>query len=364
MERFIGLKNRRVFVTGHTGFTGSWLLIWLRKIGAEVYGYSQPARTIPSMFKDSGLDETTAHTLADVRDFEKLRKEMQAFKPEVVVHLAAQPLVIEGHLKPLLTFEVNALGTANVLEASRNCESVIGTLVITTDKVYEQGDFAHAFTETDRLGGLDPYSASKSAAEHIASSYRKLNESTSSGAKGIVTVARGGNIIGGGDWSSRLVPDLIRAAQTGKEVPLRFPNAIRPWQHVITLVSGYLTILERMLTDPSGDLNGAFNFGPPESDHLTVREIAQKLSSHISGINVVFADPQFEEAPFLTLDSNKARNVLAWESPWSIETVILKTAEWYTEYLIDSKTTLKISERQIEEWLSDDRLRWEATCRQ
>jgi CDP-glucose 4,6-dehydratase len=260
-ERFNSLKGKRVFVTGHTGFTGSWACIWLNQIGCEVFGYSLEPETTPNLFSEAEVGKLVNGKIADIRNFENLREAVVEFQPDLVLHLAAQPLVRRSYRIPRETFEVNAQGTANVLEAIRGVDSIKGVLCITTDKVYKNFETDRQYVETDELEGQDPYSASKAAAELIIASYRS-SFGTAGTAFPVIAVARGGNIVGGGDWSEdRLIPDFVRAYDSNKELQIRFPSSTRPWQHVLSLVDGYLTILAGMLGPEPTKFDRAFNLG-------------------------------------------------------------------------------------------------------
>jgi CDP-glucose 4,6-dehydratase len=241
------LHGRRVFVTGHTGFTGSWACLWLQSIGAIVEGYSLPAETTPSLFGAAGLETLVRGTLADICDYPRLLSAMQVFRPDLVLHLAAQPLVRRSYREPLRTFEVNAQGTAHVLEAARTVGGVRGVVCVTTDKVYRNNEWPWAYRENDPLGGKDPYSASKASAEMVIQSYA-ASYPFSEGKGPAIATARGGNIVGGGDWSEdRLVPDFVRSVVNDAPLTLRYPEATRPWQHVLALVHGYLLLLGKLM---------------------------------------------------------------------------------------------------------------------
>jgi CDP-glucose 4,6-dehydratase len=278
------LKGKKVFITGHSGFTGSWACIWLELIGAEVFGYSLEPDTNPNLYTEAKIGNIVKGTFADVRDFETLNSEIEKFQPDLILHLAAQPLVRRSYKIPRETFEINAQGTANVLEAASRTASVMGVLCITTDKVYKNLELDYEYVESDELGGKDPYSASKAAAEQVIAGYRSTLRSQKI-LSPIISVARGGNIVGGGDWSEdRLVPDFIRAHTTGEQMSIRFPNSTRPWQHVISLVDGYLTILAGMLGGSASNFDQAFNLGPVDEKRLSVSEVLKLLSKEIFSV--------------------------------------------------------------------------------
>lgn len=342
------LRGKRIFVTGHTGFTGSWASIWLNRIGAEVFGYSLAPETIPNLYSEAKVVDLVSGIEADVRDFEKLSEAMAAFQPDLVLHLAAQPLVRRSYRIPRETFEVNAQGTANVLEAARNTPSVKGVLCITTDKVYKNLEIEYKYKESDELGGKDPYSASKAAAEVIISSFRDSFEGQGGP---LISVARGGNIIGGGDWSEdRLIPDFIRAHVSGQSMTVRNQDSTRPWQHVLALVDGYFTVLAGLLDADSSKFARAFNMGPLEEDSVAVGEVITELSRQIEGVNVELVGSELVEAGKLALDSNLASKTFGWNPRWSTSDVIRKTADWYRCYLSGQKTAYALCVEQIDSW--------------
>jgi CDP-glucose 4,6-dehydratase len=350
LSNHIELSGKKVFVTGHTGFTGSWASIWLDLRGAEVFGYSLEPETNPNLFTEAKVGEVVNGVFADIRDFERLRSELGKFQPDLVLHLAAQPLVRKSYRIPRETFEINAQGTANVLEAARLTPSVRGVLCITTDKVYKNLEKDYEYVESDELGGKDPYSASKSAAELIISGYR-----TTLRGQGIhtpiIAVARGGNIVGGGDWSEdRLIPDFIRAHESGEPLILRYPNSTRPWQHVISLVEGYLTILSGMLREHSSILDQAFNLGPIESSQFSVSDVIELLSTDIPEVNVLREKSDLPEAGKLGLNSNLAVTTFAWRPRWSTQRVIHETATWYLNVLQRKSSAYHECKNQIVSW--------------
>lgn len=323
-------NGRRVLVTGHTGFKGSWLSVWLHQMHAEVVGFSNGVPTQPSLFELAEVNGIVESVFGDVRDLDALARTIDDTEPSVVFHLAAQPLVLASYEDPIGTLETNVLGTANVLEAVRRSKTPVdAVVVVTTDKCYENRGWDHGYRETDRLGGRDPYSASKAAAEHVVNAYRSslLGESARCG---VVTV-RAGNVIGGGDYASdRLIPDLVRASETpGGRITLRNPNAERPWQHVLDCLSGYLLLVERLLHDP--DLAGAWNFGPVVGSTATVGEVVDEFV-HRLGCDVEIArsdvSVQHEEL-LLAIDSSRARRRLGWRPRLSLHDAIRVTADWY-----------------------------------
>jgi len=346
------LIGRRIIVTGHTGFKGCWLAHWLAEIGADVHGIALAPEGQPNMFDATGLKSIIHHNVIDIRDSDAMIDRFVAIDPEVVFHLAAQSLVRRSYDEPLMTFETNTLGTAYVLEACRRSPSIRAIVCITTDKVYENREWDWAYREIDALGGKDPYSASKAAAEIIAACYRDSFLATGN-AKGLAT-ARGGNVIGGGDWSDdRLIPDLVRAISDKKSMMIRNPNSSRPWQHVLTLCHGYLELAARLLDAPE-KYHGAWNFGPGTSGTVTVAKLLQhfKRAWELPEITEQEADGK-PESKLLAVDSSKARHRLEWVPPWSLEHSVARTAEWYQGFDKSPSDALKLTRKQISEYRSD-----------
>lgn len=329
-------RGKRVLITGHTGFKGSWLVLWLNELGAHVTGIALPAETQPNHWDLLGL-ATNAHYL-DIREPDALKRAFLATKPEIVFHLAAQPLVRRSYRDPLETWSTNVMGTANVLEACRQTTSVRAIVAITTDKCYENNEWPWGYRENDRLGGHDPYSASKAGSELVAASYRNafFNAENSP----LLATARAGNVIGGGDWSEdRLIPDLVRAVSQGQSLEIRSPYATRPWQHVLESLSGYL-LLGRFLLQGDKAYAEAWNFGPEPEGNRTVSEVLGKLNSHWSSLRWhVTEKPQPHEATLLYLDSAKARGKLHWQPVWNFDTALEKTAGWYRAWLESGRVT-------------------------
>lgn len=323
-------RGRRVLVTGHTGFKGSWLCLWLRALGAEVAGLALDPPSEPSHW---GLLKLPIqdHRI-DIRDEAAVRGAFAAERPEIVFHLAAQPLVRRSYREPVTTWATNVMGTAHVLEAARHTPEVRAVVVVTTDKCYENREWPWPYREQDRLGGHDPYSASKAGAELVASSYRTAFLQHPSAP--LLATARGGNVIGGGDWSEdRLIPDLVRSVGAREPLVIRSPRATRPWQHVLDCLSGYLLLGQRLL---AGDTTcaDAWNFGPAEEGNRTVEQVLRDLAGTWPQLRwQVASGPQPHEAGLLQLDSAKAKMHLGWRPVWNLERAIHHTADWYRQLL-------------------------------
>ncbi|RFC65686.1 MULTISPECIES: CDP-glucose 4,6-dehydratase [Mesorhizobium] len=322
------LAGRRVLVTGHTGFKGSWLALWLKSIGAEVHGIALAPDTVPNMFGLVGLEKLLAHNVIDIRDRASLIARVRQIDPEIVFHLAAQPLVRKSFDLPLETFDTNVMGTAHVLEACRQTRSTKAIVCVTTDKVYENTEGLRPYKEEDRLGGTDPYSSSKAAAELVAATYRKCFL-----ADRPLATARGGNVIGGGDWSEdRLIPDIVRAIHDRRPLVVRNPNASRPWQHVLNLCHAYLVLANALLTNEK-TVQRAWNFGPADQSSIPVHEVLKIFGQSwmLPEIQVVPAHGK-PETQILSLDSSLAHDALGWSPAWSLEESIANTADWYRSF--------------------------------
>ena len=322
--------GRRVLITGHTGFKGSWLALWLARLGATVTGIALDPPTRPSLFELARVHETLESDFrVDIREAGALRSAVEAAAPEIVFHLAAQPLVREGYDRPADTFATNVMGTLHLLDAATEIASVRAVLVVTTDKVYENREWPHPYREPDQLGGEDPYSASKACAELVAGSIRACRPGSAR-----IATARAGNVIGGGDFArDRLVPDCVRAFAAGVPVTLRYPQAIRPFQHVLDPLSGYLALAERLFAGEAG-ADGAWNFGPEPGGEAPVAAVANRLAA-IWGepAAVTLAEtPGPSEAGILRLDSTKARTLLGWRPVWGLEETLDETAAWYRDW--------------------------------
>jgi len=342
------LQGRRVLVTGHTGFTGGWLVLWLRALGCRVSGLALPPDTTPNLFTAARIDEGIDSRIGDIRDVATVKAAVDAAAPEIVIHLAAQPLVSRGFDLPLDTIATNVLGTANVLETARLCRSVRAVVCVTTDKVYADCSSACGYVETDALGGADPYAASKAAAEMIAACYIETMAPRGNGCR--IATARGGNIIGGGDWSKdRVVPDFMRAAAMNAPLVLRRPGAVRPWQHVLALVHGYLSLAATLLERKETSLD-AFNFGPTESEAISVGELVDRLGKAWCLPKLQIAQGQFPETAVLRVNSDKARRELGWKPPLALDRTIVITAEWYRAYYANPGKARDLTEVQIAEY--------------
>jgi CDP-glucose 4,6-dehydratase len=334
LEEMVNLwRGRRVFLTGHTGFKGGWLALWLAKLGAQVRGYALDPATEPNLFTIAGIASVVDDIRGNILDRSPLEASLQEFAPDVVFHLAAQPLVRRSYTDPLETYATNVLGTAHVLEAVRKTSSVRAVVCITTDKCYENREWVWPYRETDPLGGHDPYSSSKACAEIVSAAYRSsfFSVDRPEGHRVALATARAGNVIGGGDWSEdRLIPDLIRGFQTGQPVLIRRPKAIRPWQHVLEPVHGYIMLAERLLAGEA-QFASAFNFGPGDEDAWPVGQIADHMvATWGEGARwICDADPGVHEAGILRLDTSKARIELGWQPKLTIESALDWTLNWY-----------------------------------
>lgn len=344
------LAGKRIFVTGHTGFTGSWVCLWLKSIGATVTGYALPPDTTPSLFEAAGLEIDVPSTFGDIADSDRLLDAVTAAAPELILHLAAQPLVRRSYREPVRTFLVNAQGTVHVLEAARVTGTVKGVLCITTDKVYQNNEWPWPYRENDPLGGKDPYSASKAAAEMAIRSYAASFPWKERKGPAIAS-ARGGNIIGGGDWSEdRLIPDFVRAVTGNHELVLRYPDATRPWQHVLALVHGYLIILAGLASDNPRTFVRAWNLGPPDAKQYRVRDVLEVVCRHWHRPAIRFTETELPETQSLALDSTLAQNQLDWLPVWGTEESIKQTANWYRDYYDEPGSAKSITIRQIKSW--------------
>ncbi|MCF2491089.1 CDP-glucose 4,6-dehydratase [Dyadobacter sp. CY347] len=340
-------KGKKVFVTGHTGFKGSWLIYWLHLLGADVKGYSLAPENTFDLYNTIDGDGLCESVIADIRDTASLNEALSSFEPDFVFHLAAQPLVRLSYAIPADTFAINAIGTANLLDAVKALKKPCAVVLITTDKVYENKEWHYPYRETDRLGGYDPYSASKACAELVISSYRNsfFHPNDYSIHQKSIASARAGNVIGGGDWAKdRIIPDIVRSLAKSEIVTVRNPNAVRPWQHVLEPIGGYLHLGCKLIENPTFFAE-SWNFGPKSEDNLTVEELV-KTALRIWGsgeYSIQTVDGQPHEAGLLKLDISKTVNLLGWQPKLDATTSIQKTLEWYL------KNDQKVSGRELVE---------------
>lgn len=338
-------KNKRVLVTGHTGFKGSWLTTWLLDLGAVVCGYSLEPSTNPSMFNILNLKDKINHNIGDIRNFEYLKKVISDFEPDIVFHLAAQPLVRLSYENPKLTYETNVIGTLNLFEALKEVKNIKTIINITTDKCYENKEWIWGYRENEAMGGYDPYSSSKGCVELLSSSYRRsffenmgINLST----------ARAGNVIGGGDWAKdRLLPDIIKAISSNKKVIIRNPNAIRPWQHVLEPLRGYLLLAKE--TYANNNNVGAWNFGPNDNDVLTVKDVLKITINNYGKGDYAIENSvnNLHEANLLKLDISKAKYFLGWNPKYNANEAIRETVLWYKNYYENKINMYEFTKKQI-----------------
>lgn len=344
-------KGKRVFITGHTGFKGCWLALWLQQMGATLTGYALAPATTPNLFEVADVAQGMTSILGDIRDLNALEKAIAASRPEIIFHLAAQALVGEGYRDPLSTFSTNVQGTANLLEAVRNTPDIKAVVVVTSDKCYENKEWPWPYRENEALGGHDPYSSSKACAELVTAAYR---QSFLTQAGVAVATARAGNVFGGGDWSAnRLIPDLLAAFAQSRAAQLRRPNSVRPWQHVLEPLAGYLLLAEHLSANPAA--NPAWNFGPSEQDCLPAGTIADRLA-RLWGHNAYWEQEAHtfpHEAGLLRLDASLARHQLGWHAQWSLDTALAATISWHKTWLTASNMR-EYTLSQIENFTTDE----------
>lgn len=326
-------NGKKVFMTGHTGFKGSWMSLWLQKMGAIVKGYALDPPSDPALFTEAGIGKDMESQIGDIRDLEGIKKSMREFNPDILIHMAAQPLVRLSYVEPIDTYMTNVMGTANVLEAARSCKNLKAIVSVTTDKCYENKEWAWGYRENEPMGGYDPYSSSKGCAELVTAAYRNSFFNTSSSAA--IATARAGNVIGGGDWAEdRLVPDILKAFEKKETVIVRNPLATRPWQHVLEPLSGYLVLAENLYTGGS-PFAEAWNFGPQDEDCKTV----QWMLDHMVSLWGNGASWQLDEnshpheARLLKLDCSKAKAELKWEPRWHVDQALEKIISWHHAWL-------------------------------
>lgn len=344
--------GRRVMLTGHTGFKGSWLAFLLQEVGTEVLGYALPPEYPGSHFELLSLEKRIRHVEGDIRDADKLCKTMHDFRPEFVFHLAAQALVRRSYDDPKATFDTNIGGSVNLLEAVRKCESVRSLVFVTSDKCYENVEWVWGYRENDRLGGHDPYSASKAAAEIVFSAYQRSFFAHRK-ALGVASV-RAGNVIGGGDWArDRIVPDCIRAVRDSLPIRLRNPAATRPWQHVLEPLTGYMLLASKLIESPER-YSDSWNFGPPSSDVRTVLDVAERIIACFDSgsIEIESVVGKQHEARLLQLNCDKAHQLLDWRPRWAFEQTMAATAEWYRDVLA-GRSAIDVTRAQLREFFPE-----------
>lgn len=326
-------KNKKVFLTGHTGFKGSWMSLWLLKSGADLTGYSMSLPTTPSLFADLKIEKEMKSIFSDVRDLDKLKSALKNANPDIVIHMAAQPLVRYSYVNPVETYATNVMGTVHLFEAARACNNAKVIVNVTSDKCYENQERLAGYQEHEPMGGYDPYSNSKGCSELVTSSYR---QSFFKNEKKLLASGRAGNVIGGGDWAGdRLVPDIIRSVLNNKTLEIRNPRATRPWQHVLEPVGGYLHLAEKLFTSNDHSLAEGFNFGPENSDHCDVEFIIKNMNLHWNNkikYEMTQSDNNPHEAHYLSLDCSKAKNKLGWQPKWNVDTALAKTVDWIKAY--------------------------------
>jgi CDP-glucose 4,6-dehydratase len=341
--------GKRVLMTGHTGFKGSWLSLWLQSLGVNLCGLALVPPTKPALFEVAQVAIGMDHRIADIREFSAVKAVMDEFKPEIVIHMAAQPLVRASYHQPIETYAINVMGTVHVLEAARHCDSVKAIVNITTDKCYENREWVWGYREDEAMGGHDPYSSSKGCAELVSAAYRKSFLVDSGVA---LSTTRAGNVIGGGDWAAdRLVPDILRALENRQPVQIRNPNSIRPWQHVLEPLCGYLMLAEKLYAYGQVYAEG-WNFGPKDEDARPVKWIVEHMCQEWSeGANWAIQPGKHpHEANYLKLDISKARRCLNWEPRWSLETALTKIIEWHLAW-IEGQDMRAICLQQIKSYM-------------
>lgn len=343
-------KGKRVFITGHTGFKGGWLSIWFDLLGARVKGYSLAPATNPSLFTEAGIDKKVDSEIGDIRNIDQLKRSMIEFSPDVLIHMAAQPLVRYSYNEPIETYETNVIGTAKVLESARYCSNLKSIISVTTDKCYENKEWEWGYRENDSLGGYDPYSSSKACAELVTSAYRSSYLKAEQ--VGLASV-RAGNVIGGGDWAEdRLIPDILRAFEKNKPVVIRNPKSTRPWQHVLEPLSGYLILAQKLYEQPDVYAEG-WNFGPRDDDVKPVDWILNKIVAKWSGASWVM-DNQTNphEAGYLKLDISKVKTKLGWQPVWNLEQTLERIVNWHKAWM-DGNDMLSICQNEINDYMRD-----------
>ena len=343
-------KNKKILITGHTGFKGSWLTVWLKKLGADITGFSKSVPTNPSLFETANIEKDIKSVVGDIQNYELLKETISKCEPEIIFHMAAQSLVIKSYSNPIETFSTNVMGTVNLLYAVKETKKAKIVINITSDKCYENNESLEGYSEEDPMGGHDPYSSSKGCAELITKSFRKsFFSSDHENNIGLASV-RAGNVIGGGDWAeNRLIPDIIRAIKNKENVKIRNPNALRPWQHVLDPLNGYISLAEKLWDDQKKHSEG-WNFGPEKNEVKPVSWIIEEFNELWKNkINWVVGNNELHEANNLILNCQKAKSRLGWNSKINTETALKMTIEWYTKYF-DGKNMREVTEEQIIEF--------------
>ena len=351
-------KNKKVLITGHTGFKGSWLCFLLSQLGAQIYGYALEPTQTPNLYTVAGIEKLVKSFFGDIRDLQKLQNVVNETQPEIIIHMAAQALVRESYESPCETFEVNTMGTANILEAVRGSNSVKVVVNVTTDKCYENQEWFWGYRENEKLGGLDPYSSSKACSELVTTAFRNsfFNENNFSSHGVAIASARAGNVIGGGDWSKdRLIPDFFRAISNAEKFKIRSPHSIRPWQHVLEPLSGYLTLALKLFNE-GPKYAEAWNFGPEEVDSKNVEWVTKNLCKLWGGdaYYEIDSNPHPHEANYLKLDCSKAKVKLGWKPKWNINRSLELIIAWQRGYLAKGNIG-EIMSAQIQEYYEDDK---------
>lgn len=353
-------KKRKVFITGHTGFKGSWTTLWLKKMGADVKGYSLKPNTTPSLYNILELENDILSEFGDICDIDILTKSIQKFKPEIIFHMAAQPLVRESYVDPIKTYQTNVMGTLNLFEAIRKTDSVKAVVNITSDKCYQNHERTEGYKEHEPMGGYDPYSNSKGCAELITSSYRSSFFNNNNSSKVALASVRAGNVIGGGDWAKdRLIPDILRAFEKNEIAIIRNPDAVRPWQHVLEPISGYFLVAEKLYKYGQEYAEG-WNFGPKESDSRAVKDVIDFIMNNWSKEVTWTLDKKKNphEAMLLKLDISKAKTKLNWEPIWSLEKTLLSIIKWHEAWMAGNDIK-SVTLNQIDEYEKSIRNKYE-----
>jgi CDP-glucose 4,6-dehydratase len=343
-------KNKKILITGHTGFKGSWLTIWLKKLGANVTGFSKSIPTNPNLFEISNIEKDIKSISGDIQNYEFLKESIEKCEPEIVFHMAAQSLVMKSYSDPIETFSTNVMGTVNLLNAIKETKKTSVVVNVTSDKCYENNESVEGYTEDDPMGGYDPYSSSKGCAELITKSFRNSFFNSDHGNNIALASVRAGNVLGGGDWAeNRLIPDIIRSIKNKESVKIRNPNALRPWQHVLDPLSGYIQLSEK-LWDEKQKYSEGWNFGPDKNESKPVSWIIGKFDElWKTKINWVFENNELHEAKNLILNCQKAKSRLGWNSKINLETTLKWTIEWYEKFY-GGEDMKKITEEQIKKF--------------